>query len=494
MVSFQFSDCHPKRKRLLLQFLGRNCNGSVSWLGCLLRHDTGPRDHKDNWFLTEAVNYSVKMPKVRRSRIKYPEGWELIEPTLRELDGKMREAELDPHDGKRKCEALWPIFKITHQKSRYIYDLYYRRNEISKELYEFCLDQGYGDRNLIAKWKKDMNDCAVSAASSPGITTLARLVCAGFQSISGKRRLLSVCIVVVEAVQVGKPRTNFSRKNANISFVYIPAASFSMFTYAKLPRTTLFTLNATSHFNGKNLRLTLVVWAAKVGFDVSFESLNSTCSMASSKFLGHRAWFGCVIEAKAGVTPMGLSTGVPRTDMGWLVCVDTLTTAALVSRFLICTTHRFSVSKPSLSSHEYLLAETQSSQFSSQHKACEAFCGDYVLDTFFWVLKQEKDVSETMICRKTIRDSWPPSTNSPKKEEREGNLNLPSVNQAHLHAGLSWPRPCSHHSAGQNTKAGVLLSKNFGTLQSSEPFEFLKIQDNVGSWLLNLLNIKSMWA
>lgn len=41
MVSFQFSDCHPKRKRLLLQFLGRNCNGSVSWLGCLLRHDTG---------------------------------------------------------------------------------------------------------------------------------------------------------------------------------------------------------------------------------------------------------------------------------------------------------------------------------------------------------------------------------------------------------------------------------------------------------------------
>lgn len=63
-------------------------------------------------------------------------------------------AENDPHDGKRKCEALWPIFLIAHQKSRYIYDLYYRRKEISKELYEFCLDQGYADRNLIAKWKK----------------------------------------------------------------------------------------------------------------------------------------------------------------------------------------------------------------------------------------------------------------------------------------------------------------------------------------------------
>lgn len=94
------------------------------------------------------------MPKVKTNRVKYPEGWELIEPTLRELQGKMREAENDPHDGKRKCETLWPIFKIAHQKSRYVFDLYHRRMEISPELYEFCLDQGYADRNIIAKWKK----------------------------------------------------------------------------------------------------------------------------------------------------------------------------------------------------------------------------------------------------------------------------------------------------------------------------------------------------
>ncbi|KAD3337585.1 hypothetical protein E3N88_33105 [Mikania micrantha] len=74
------------------------------------------------------------MPKVKTNRVKYPEGWELVEPTLNELQAKMREAENDPHDGKRKCEALWPIFKIAHQKSRYIFDLYYRRKEISAEL------------------------------------------------------------------------------------------------------------------------------------------------------------------------------------------------------------------------------------------------------------------------------------------------------------------------------------------------------------------------
>jgi G10 protein len=41
-------------------------------------------------------------------------------------------AETEPHEGKRKVEALWPIFRIHHQKSRYIYDLFYKRRAISR--------------------------------------------------------------------------------------------------------------------------------------------------------------------------------------------------------------------------------------------------------------------------------------------------------------------------------------------------------------------------
>ena len=131
------------------------------------------------------------MPKVKRSKKPPPEGWELIEPTLEELDLKMREHETESHEGKRKVrpchwqcqttwtvlliksiadvycwccpvhvqimqptasfqlflythqvEALWPIFKIHHQKSRYLYDLYYKRKAISKELYDYCLKVG----------------------------------------------------------------------------------------------------------------------------------------------------------------------------------------------------------------------------------------------------------------------------------------------------------------------------------------------------------------
>ena len=49
------------------------------------------------------------MPKVKRTKKKPPKGWELIEPTLNELDLKMRKAESEAHEGKRKVEALWPI-------------------------------------------------------------------------------------------------------------------------------------------------------------------------------------------------------------------------------------------------------------------------------------------------------------------------------------------------------------------------------------------------
>lgn len=38
--------------------------------------------------------------------------------------------------------------------SRYIYDLYYEKQAISKQLYDWLLKNNYADANLIAKWKK----------------------------------------------------------------------------------------------------------------------------------------------------------------------------------------------------------------------------------------------------------------------------------------------------------------------------------------------------
>ncbi|KAJ3210588.1 Component of the SF3b subcomplex of the U2 snRNP [Dinochytrium kinnereticum] len=94
------------------------------------------------------------MPKVKRGRKAPPEGWDLIEPTLEDLQKQMREAENEPHEGKRKAETQWPIFRLHHQRSRYIYEMYYKRRAISKELYEYCLRERHADEALIAKWRK----------------------------------------------------------------------------------------------------------------------------------------------------------------------------------------------------------------------------------------------------------------------------------------------------------------------------------------------------
>lgn len=66
----------------------------------------------------------------------------------------MREAEASKSEDARDTKPMHRIFQIHHQRSRYIYDLYYSREAISTELYNWLLKQGYGDPKLIAKWKK----------------------------------------------------------------------------------------------------------------------------------------------------------------------------------------------------------------------------------------------------------------------------------------------------------------------------------------------------
>jgi len=49
------------------------------------------------------------MPKVRRSRKPPPDGWELIEPTLEELEQKMREGETSVASFRDKHEQIFNL-------------------------------------------------------------------------------------------------------------------------------------------------------------------------------------------------------------------------------------------------------------------------------------------------------------------------------------------------------------------------------------------------
>lgn len=83
-----------------------------------------------------------------------PEGWEILWPKLEEIENELREIERDSGEGKRKCEAMWPIFKLHRERSRYVFDRYLD-GEISRRLFDFCLREKVADATLIAKWKKN---------------------------------------------------------------------------------------------------------------------------------------------------------------------------------------------------------------------------------------------------------------------------------------------------------------------------------------------------
>ncbi|KAJ1337747.1 bud site selection protein 31 [Microdochium nivale] len=97
------------------------------------------------------------MPAIRThaSRNKKPPaGFDNIRDDLEVFNIKMKDAQNAPTNNVAKSQATWPIFQIAHQRSRYVYELYYEKEAISKSLYDWLLKNGYADAMLIAKWKK----------------------------------------------------------------------------------------------------------------------------------------------------------------------------------------------------------------------------------------------------------------------------------------------------------------------------------------------------
>ena len=94
------------------------------------------------------------MSKFGRRIKEPPPEYEILEPVISALDAELREKVNEPHEGLRKTESQWPIHQINWQKSRYVYDMYYTYNYISRELYDYCITNKIVDASLIAKWKK----------------------------------------------------------------------------------------------------------------------------------------------------------------------------------------------------------------------------------------------------------------------------------------------------------------------------------------------------
>ncbi|KAI5955483.1 BUD31 [Candida theae] len=119
------------------------------------------------------------MPRTSKSKLKIkktsppPEGYDKIAPTILKYKQKLKSATTSSSTTSvsptTKPTSLWPIYKITHDVTKYVYDLH-KRGKISDELYLWLTLQDYVDGLLIAKWKKQGYErlCCTQCISTSG--------------------------------------------------------------------------------------------------------------------------------------------------------------------------------------------------------------------------------------------------------------------------------------------------------------------------------------
>ncbi|CCE63022.1 hypothetical protein TPHA_0D03890 [Tetrapisispora phaffii CBS 4417] len=125
------------------------------------------------------------MPRINLKTAKNaPKGFEDIKETLQEFQEELDDIQSSEKSSKLAARAnvsLWEIMRIHNERSRYVYNLFYKRKAISRELYEWLLKNKYGDKYLISKWKKKGYEklcclrCIQSAETVHGTTCICRV-------------------------------------------------------------------------------------------------------------------------------------------------------------------------------------------------------------------------------------------------------------------------------------------------------------------------------
>lgn len=92
-----------------------------------------------------------------------PPEFKIIEGKLNEFDIKLKEriieareqAKEDKQNGLREgLREDSEIFKITNEKTRYIFNLYYVEKKLPKKVFDWIIKEKLIDTLLLAKWKK----------------------------------------------------------------------------------------------------------------------------------------------------------------------------------------------------------------------------------------------------------------------------------------------------------------------------------------------------
>lgn len=92
--------------------------------------------------------------RIKMKTRKAPPGIEHVSEKLIEFEARTREALNEPMDDKRRNEISWPMHRLHYEKNRYLYDMHFKENKISKKLLDYLVNQKLADGKLMAKWRR----------------------------------------------------------------------------------------------------------------------------------------------------------------------------------------------------------------------------------------------------------------------------------------------------------------------------------------------------
>lgn len=108
------------------------------------------------------------MSRIRRkSDLRPPPGWEKVKNLILSLNEEMKVAEATNVDANSSQEQLWAVMRCNWQRSRPVFEMRWKEKTMDNTLYEWILNQGYADRELINAWRRPGYDrlCCVSCIS-----------------------------------------------------------------------------------------------------------------------------------------------------------------------------------------------------------------------------------------------------------------------------------------------------------------------------------------
>lgn len=124
-----------------------------------------------------------------------PSDFKKVAPTLFEFERRLDEVQKEKVSklSSKSQEKIWKIIQVHHERSLYVYRLYYKRKIISRELYDFLIKNKFADKHLIAKWRKQGYEklcclrCIQKDESTHGTTCICRVPRAQLEAEAEKK-------------------------------------------------------------------------------------------------------------------------------------------------------------------------------------------------------------------------------------------------------------------------------------------------------------------